>query len=106
MARNGPRVPRPRRGARARAELSAASTRGPSAPEPPPDDTPAATDDLATVHRWLRGIATDAVEVEELLVEVLRRSRQPAPACLARAAPQKRLQFLTAQAVLRRRGVL
>ena len=96
MARNGPRV-RPAR---------TASAPGPSAAAALPDDAPAEVDDLTTVHRWLRSLASDAAEVEELLVDVLRRSRAPGPACLARAEPQTRLQFLTAQAVLRRRGVL
>jgi len=105
MARNGPRVPRSRRGARAQRE-GTGSVPGPSAAAVLPYDAPAEVDDLTTVHGWLRALASDAAEVEELLVDVLRRSRAPGPACLARAEPQTRLRFLTAQAVLRRRGVL
>jgi hypothetical protein len=69
-------------------------------------EAPTAPDDVTTVHGWLRRLAPDAAEAEELLVEVLRRSREPSPACLRSASDVTRLQFLTIQSVLRRRGVL
>jgi hypothetical protein len=69
-------------------------------------EAPTAPDAVTAVHGWLRRLAPDAAEAEELLVEVLRRSREQSPACLRSASDVTRLQFLTIQSVLRRRGVL
>jgi hypothetical protein len=73
---------------------------------PPSDESTAVPDDVATVHGWLRRLTAHTTEAEDLLVEVLRRSREPAPACLRAASDATRLQFLTIQSVLRARGVL
>ena len=89
MARNTPLVWRPRRGMRVRRQKS-------SAPR----------DDVATVHGWLHQLVGDPAEAEELLVEVLREYRDPAPACLRAAPDDVRLQFLTIRSVLRLRGVI
>jgi hypothetical protein len=58
------------------------------------------------VYGWLTRLTTDPAEAEQLLVEVLRRSRTTAPTCLRSASDATRLQFLTVSSVLRLRGVL
>jgi hypothetical protein len=63
-------------------------------------------DDVALVLGWLRRLVSSADEAEELTVAVLRRAHEASPACLATADRQTRLQFLTVQAVLGRRGVV
>ena len=103
MARNTPLVPRPRRALRVRRQKASAGVAEPVAAGP---GDPAPRDDVATVHGWLHRLVGDPAEAEELLVEVLRRSREPAPACLRAAPDVTRLQFLTLQSVLRARGVL
>jgi hypothetical protein len=106
MARNTPFVPRPRRGIRVRRERASALAAVGAEPVATGPEGPATPDDVATVHGWLQRLATDPAEAEELLVEVLRRSREPAPACLRAAPDVTRLQFLTIQSVLRLRGVI
>jgi hypothetical protein len=78
---------------------------------PPARDAPtrqptAPWDDAATVYDWLCRLTAQPAEREELLIEVLRRSREASPACLRAASDATRLRFLTIQTVLRRRGVL
>jgi hypothetical protein len=72
----------------------------------PPDDDAALAGDAATVYGWLCRLTPHPQEAEDLLIDVLRRSREPAPACLRAASDVTRLQFLTIQSVLRVRGVL
>lgn len=83
------------------------------APLPPPRGHagrahrgPLSAVDVATVYSWLCRFTEDPAECERLLVEVLRRSRTGAPACLEAASDATRLQFLTVESVLRLRGVL
>lgn len=105
MARNQPGLPRPRRGAHAVREKTAASVAGgPAGPEA--SATPPVPDDLRTVYGWLTRLGTGPADTERLLTEVLRRSRTAAPACVRTAPEDTRLQFLTVQSVLRLRGVL
>jgi hypothetical protein len=66
----------------------------------------AVPDDVATVYGWLSRLAAPPAETEDLLVDVIRRSREAAPACMRAAPAATRLQFLTIQSVLRQRGVL
>jgi len=66
----------------------------------------ASPDDVATVYGWACGLSADPGEAEELVIDVFRRSRGPAPACLRTASDVTRLQFLTIQSVLQARGVL
>jgi hypothetical protein len=63
-------------------------------------------DDVALVLGWLRRLRPPVDDAEELTVSVLRRAREGDPACLATANRRTRLQFLTVQAVLGRRGVV
>ena len=67
---------------------------------------PAPRDDIAIVYGWVSGLTQRADEAEELVVDVFRRSRGTAPACLRGASDVTRLQFLTIQSVLRLRGVI
>jgi hypothetical protein len=99
-------VPRPRRGIRVRCQKASALTAVVAEPVATSPEEPAPRDDVATVHGWLHRLAGDPAEAEELLVEVLRRFRDPAPACLRAASDATRLQFLTIQSVLRLRGVI
>ncbi|MCW2742772.1 MAG: hypothetical protein JWR45_3194 [Blastococcus sp.] len=105
MARNASLVPHRRRGTRTQRAGAVASAPG-SAPVLDAPAEVAPPDDVATVYGWLRRLGADAAETEELLAEVLRRSRDPAPICLRAASHATRLQFLTIQSVLRRRGVI
>ena len=89
MGRNPPLLPRSRRG-----RVKAAA---PSRGEP---------DQVATVYAWLCRFSADPEQCEDLVSDVLRRSRGAAPACLRSASEATRLQFLSVQAVLRLRGVL
>jgi hypothetical protein len=95
MGRHGPLLPRPSRAARIRRAKAAA-----------PADSPALPDDLSLVYGWLCRISPHPTEVEELLGEVLRRSREAAPVSLRATSAATRLQFLTVQSVLRWRGVI
>ena len=106
MARNAPLVPRPRRGIRVRREKASALAAVAAEPVTAGPGDPAPRDHVATVHGWLQRLVGDPAEAEDLLVEVLRRSREPAPACLRGAPDITRLQFLTIQSVLRLRGVI
>jgi hypothetical protein len=115
MGRNAPFLPRPRRSTRIEHEKTAALTSGADGPvtaidspsTAPLSDRPAALpDDVATVYGWLCRITPHPAEVEDLLIEVVGRSREAAPACLRAASDTTRLQFLTIQSVLRWRGVL
>jgi hypothetical protein len=63
-------------------------------------------DDVALVHGWLRRLSASVEEAEDLTVAVLTQARRAGPAFLDAASRQTRLQFLTVQAVLGRRGVL
>ena len=63
-------------------------------------------DALTLVHGWLRRCTASIDEAEELTVAVLRRAREAGPDCVVAASPQTRLQFLTVQAVLGRRGIV
>jgi hypothetical protein len=63
-------------------------------------------DDVAVVLGWLRGLSTHEDDAAELTVTVLRRARDGGPACIASASRRTRLQFLTVQAVLGRRGAV
>ena len=77
---------------------------GSAAPEAP---APAALpEDLRTVYGWVNRLAPDPAETEQLLVDILRRSRSGDPACLSAATEVTRLQFRTVSSVLRLRGVL
>ena len=69
-------------------------------------DPGAGADDLALVHGWLCRCTASAEEAEELALAVLRRAREGGPACVAAAPRVTRLQYLTAQALLGRRGIL
>jgi hypothetical protein len=113
MEHNAPRLPRPRRGTRTKSEKAAALASGSDGPAPAGtapttarDVSTAAPDDLASVYGWLCRITPEPAEVEQLLIEVLRRSREAAPVCLRAASDTTRLQFLTIQSVLRLRGAL
>jgi len=66
----------------------------------------AEADEVSTVYALLCRFAADPAQCEELVVDVLRRSRSAAPACLRSASEATRLQFLAVQSVLRLRGVL
>ncbi len=68
--------------------------------------TRAEADEVSTVYALLCRFAADPAQCEELVVDVLRRSRSAAPACLRSASEATRLQFLAVQSVLRLRGVL
>ena len=98
MARNAPPLPRPRRGLRTKRAKTAAST--------PVQAGRAVPDDVATVYGWLCRLTAHPAETEHLLIEVILRSREAAPACMRAAPVATRLQFLTIQSVLRQRGVL
>src|SRR6478609_3161805 len=63
-------------------------------------------DDVALVYAWLRRLTTSVQEAEDLTAAVLTRAGSAGPEFLAAASRQTRLQFLTIQAVLGRRGVL
>ena len=63
-------------------------------------------DDLALVHGWLSRCGTTPAEAEELSLAVLRSASQVGPACVAAAPRLIRLQYLTVQALLRRRGIV
>jgi hypothetical protein len=91
------------RTARAHAAVAMAAPAGatPAAPSTAP-----VPDDARIVYGWLSRLSTDPAETERLLVEILRRSRIAAPACLRAATDTTRLQFLTVQSVLQLRGVL
>ena len=106
MARNAPLVPRPRRGIRVRREKASALAAVAAEPVTAGPGDPAPRDHVATVHGWLQRLVGDPAEAEDLLVEVLRRLREPPPACLRAASDDTRLQFLTIQSVLRLRGVI
>jgi hypothetical protein len=98
MTNDGMSLRRPRR-RRPAADVptSVPAPRGGVADEP---------DDIALVLGWLRRLRTPVDDAEELTVAVLRRAREGDPACLASANRRTRLQFLTVQAVLGRRGVV
>jgi hypothetical protein len=74
---------------------------GPTAPRATPGP-----DDVRTVYGWLTRLTTDPAETEQLLTDVLRRSRTVGPTCLRAASDTTRLQYLTVSSVLRLRGVL
>lgn len=99
-------VPRPGRGIRVRRRKASALGAVVAEPAAAGPEDPAPPDDVATVHGWLDRLVRDRAEAEELLVEVLCRFREPAPACLRAASDATRLQFLTIQSVLRLRGVI
>ena len=98
MGRNAPLLPRPRRGPRSKRAKTAASI--------PVQAGRAVPDDVATVYGWLCRLTAHPAETEDLLIEVIRRSRETAPTCVRAAPATTRLQFLTIQSVLRQRGVL
>jgi hypothetical protein len=105
MARNAPRVPRPRRSLRTRATAPTGSTGTPDA-RPIAESSAPLPDDAATVYGWLTRLGTEPAEIEQLLVEIVRLARTSPPACLRGASDETRLQFLTVRSVLRQRGVL
>ena len=98
MGRNAPLLPRPRRGFR--------SKRGKTGGSIPAQVGRVVPDDVATVYGWLCRLTPRPEETEDLLIEVIRRSREAAPECMRTASAATRLQFLTIQSVLRQRGVL
>jgi hypothetical protein len=107
MARNAPRVPRPRRSPWT-PETAAAPTGRAGAPDPHPAGNSSAPlrDDAATVYGWLTRLTTDPAETEQLLIEIVRLARTSPPACLRAASDETRLRFLTVRSILRHRGVL
>ena len=64
-------------------------------------------DELAIVYGWMHRLSNDEAAAEEWAIEVmLRYRRQVGPRWLRRRDPLLRLQYLSAQVVLERRGTL